>query len=255
MRFKKRLLTHDAYASLITACTGLGVAGAQAQDSPALTGTVTAAEEGPIEGVLVSAKRDGGNVTVTVITDQKGEYSFPAARLDPGHYAISVRVAGYDLEGPKRIDVSAHASQADIKLVKSRNPIDELSNAEWLMSAPGPDGLKTNLTNCVGCHTLERVFTSTHDANEFKQVFNRMGTYSPGSTPLHPQPLLPGPRGNRSPMPASQYDAAAEWLARVNLSGTDERPYGLAMLARPKGESTQGRDHTIRSPAQGCAAP
>src|SRR5262249_35750518 len=84
---------------------------------------------------------------------------------------------------------------ADIKLVKTKNLAAQLSNAEWLMSAPGPDKVKSALTNCTSCHTLQRIFMSTHDADEFKQVFRRMGTYSPGSTPFHPQPLLPGPRG------------------------------------------------------------
>ena len=85
------------------------------------------------------------------------------------------------------------------------------------------DNLKANMTNCVSCHTLQRVFVSTHDADEFKQIFQRMGGYSPGSTPMHPQPLLPGPRADRSPMPHSQWDAMSTWLASVNLSTTDAR--------------------------------
>ena len=37
-------------------------------------------------------------------------------------------------------------------------------------------------------------------AEEYEQVFKRMGLYSPGSTPARPQPLLPGPRGERPPV-------------------------------------------------------
>ena len=36
-----------------------------------------------MEGVLVRAKKDGSNITVTVVSDQKGEYSFPGGRLGP----------------------------------------------------------------------------------------------------------------------------------------------------------------------------
>lgn len=86
---------------------------------------------------------------------------------------------------------------------------------------------------------LQRVFASTHDAGELKQIFQRMGTYSPGSTPTHPQPLLPGPRADRSPMPKAQFDAMSNWLAGVNLSKTDRRNYELATLPRPKGEATR----------------
>ena len=37
-----------------------------------------------MEGVLVSAKKTGSNITVTVVSDKEGRYSFPATRLEPG---------------------------------------------------------------------------------------------------------------------------------------------------------------------------
>jgi len=205
----------------------------------ALSGQVASAVEGPMEGVLVSAKKQGSTITVTVVTDAQGRYSFPADRLDPGHYAITIRAVGYDLDAPRAVDIAAGGAKADIKLVKSRNLANQLSNAEWLISAPGPDNLKGNLGNCVSCHTLQRIFSSSHNADEFKQIFRRMGTYSPGSTPSHPQVLLPGPRGDRSPMPASQWEAESAWLASVDLSTTGERTYEFQTLPRPKGAATK----------------
>jgi virginiamycin B lyase len=216
-----------------------GLATSALAQTAALAGQVTSAEEGPMEGVLVSAKKDGSTITVTVVTDAKGQYGFPAERLDAGHYAIAIRAAGYNLDGPKAVDIAAGGSMADIKLVKTRNLANQLSNAEWLISAPGPDNLKANMANCVSCHTLQRIFASSHDAEEFKQIFKRMGTYSPGSTPIHPQPLLPGPRGDRSPMPPSQWDAMSEWLAGVDMSTSDTRSYELKTLPRPKGAATR----------------
>src|SRR6185437_6611061 len=41
---------------------------------PALTGTVSSDAEGPMEGVVVSAKKVGGTITVSVISDKKGHY-------------------------------------------------------------------------------------------------------------------------------------------------------------------------------------
>jgi virginiamycin B lyase len=192
-----------------------------------------------MEGVLVSAKQDGSTITTTVVTNEKGEYSFPAGRLDAGHYTISTRAIGYDLDGPKTVDIAASDAKADIKLVKTKNLVNQLSNAEWLLSAPGPDNLKSNMGACVSCHTLQRVFASTHDPEEFKQLFKRMGSYSPGSTPLHLQPLLPGPRADRAPIAPTQFDAQADWLASVNLSTTDKRGFDLKTLPRPKGVATK----------------
>jgi hypothetical protein len=37
---------------------------------------------------------------------------------------------------------SAGGSKANLKLVKTRNLANQLANAEWLMSALGPDNLK-----------------------------------------------------------------------------------------------------------------
>jgi virginiamycin B lyase len=238
MRLKQLSLLASASLLGMLAHAGLSTS-ALAQAAAALTGQVSSAEEGPMEGVLVTAKKDGSTIAVTVVTDAKGEYSFPADRLDAGHYAIATRAIGYDLNGPKAVDIAAGGSKADIKLVKTKNLANQLSNAEWLLSAPGPDNLKTNMGNCVSCHTLQRVFASTHDAEEFKQLFKRMGSYSPGSTPTHPQPLLPGPRADRAPVPAAQFDAQSNWLASVNMSTTDARTFELKTLPRPKGASTK----------------
>ena len=108
-----------------------------AQDH-ALTGTVTSAEEGLMEGVLVSAKREGSNKTITVVSDEKGVYRFPAARLEPGKHAISIRAIGYDLAGAPTPQVRARATAtADLKLVKTKDLSAQMSNAEWLHSSPG----------------------------------------------------------------------------------------------------------------------
>jgi virginiamycin B lyase len=213
--------------------------GASAQT--ALSGLVSSNEEGPMEGVLVSAKKEGATITTTVVTDQQGRYGFPAARMEPGRYTISIRAIGYKLDGGKTIDVPAGngGGSADLKLSKVKSLVPQLSSGEWLLSLPGPDKQKAFLTMCVGCHTLQRVLTSTHDAPEFQQVFVRMSRYSPGSTPTHPQPLLPGPRGERPAVTGDAAKAAAEFLASVSLGNAEAVEYPLKTLPRPNGRSTK----------------
>jgi streptogramin lyase len=230
---------------LLTACAsgaltlGLWSSAALAQGAAALSGQVTSTGEGSMEGVLVSAKKDGSTITTTVVSDDKGHFAFPADRLSPGHYAITIRAAGYTLVGPKDATVTAgQTATADIKLGKAKNIFNTLSNAELMISAPGSDQQKRFLTNCTSCHTLQRVFSASHTPEEFEQVFKRMGTYSPGSTPTHPQPLVPGPRGLRPRVPAAQAPAAAKWLYSVNLSNPDRKEYDFKTLPRPKGKAT-----------------
>ena len=87
-------------AALAFALAGAGILPASAQTSAALTGQVTSAEEGAMEGVLVSAKKAGSTVTITVVSDAQGRYSFPAAKLEPGQYSLRIRAVGYDLDRP-----------------------------------------------------------------------------------------------------------------------------------------------------------
>jgi virginiamycin B lyase len=228
---------------LLTSCSLAGLllaTAAQAQSGPALTGKVTSAPEPVMEGVLVSARLDGSTVTTTVVTNAQGIYSFPADKLPPGHYSIATRAVGYRLDGPKAADVTAGAATtADITLAKTNALANQLSNGEWLNSLPGDDRLKAALTNCVGCHTIQRIVQSTHDAAEFMQVFKRMGTYSPGSTPTHPQPLLAGGNNSdRSPMPAPIQQKMADYLASVNLSNAETVEFPLKPFARLTGRST-----------------
>ena len=54
------------------------------QGQVALTGTVSSDAEGNMEGVVVTAKRPGSIVQVSVTTDPQGRYAFPENRLEPG---------------------------------------------------------------------------------------------------------------------------------------------------------------------------
>ena len=58
--------------SAVAAAALLNVAGASAQTNAAITGLVSSAQEGAMEGVLVTAKKDGSTISTTVVTDEKG---------------------------------------------------------------------------------------------------------------------------------------------------------------------------------------
>ena len=189
---------------------------APAQTS-ALTGRVTSAKEGAMEGVVVSAKKLGSTVTISVATDDQGRFSFPATRLEPGQYALATRAIGYDLEGPKTAEVVAgQTASVEIKLAPTKNLPKQMSNAEWFLSFPGADQQKKALLNCVSCHNLDRIVRSQYDAEQFVDVFNRMVGYYPGSTPEHPQRLVGDARRALGQGPGMK--ATAEYLASINLS-------------------------------------
>ena len=207
----------------------------------ALTGLVRSTEEGPLEGVLVSAQRVNTPVSVTVVSDTSGRYSFPGARLEPGRYTIRVRATGYDLQDSGTVDIAAgKTASADLKLTKTKDLASQLSNAEWLLSMPGSDDQKSFLLNCVNCHRLDFITRSRHTSAEFIQVMERMSTYANQSTPLKPQrrkaERLLEDHGESRRL-AREHQAA--YLSTVNLSAGPAWKYGLKTLPRPKGKGTQ----------------
>ena len=226
-----------------------------AQSAAALTGIVSSQAEGPMEGVLVSARRTGSTMTITVVSDAQGRFAFPGNRLEPGAYAVRIRATGYDLEGPSGVDVAAgRTAQLDLKLRKTQDLAAQLTNGEWFMSWPGTTEMKNGLLNCTQCHTLERVARSRHNADEWVKVLERMGRYAQGSTPERPQ-LRPNQHGGGGANPIMQQSmsgregedpvmkdrvkAAAAYLAAINLSAGPAWSYQLKTYPRPSGKATR----------------
>src|SRR5262252_10058172 len=201
----------------------------------ALSGQVTSDAEGAMEGVVVTARKDGSIVSSSVTTDAKGHYAFPENRLEPGHYTVAIRAIGYDLPALASANVAAErTSSLDLKLEKTHDLASQLSNAEWMMSIPGSEEQKAMLLDCVGCHTLERIVRSNHDVNEWMQTISRMKGYGAVSQPIKPQPMLDPDRAGKP----EDYRKMAEYLATINLSATDHWQYSLKTLPRPTGRST-----------------
>jgi streptogramin lyase len=208
-------------------------AGALAQQAP-LSGQVSAPGEPAMEGVVISAKKEGSIVTLSVISDEKGRFAFPAGRLEPGKYALSIRATGYELDGAKTLEIGSSGATQDIKLKKTRNIAGQLTNSEWMQSVPGPDDMRAALLDCQTCHTLERVFRSTYDSDTFTQVLTRMANYASESFWLKPQarPL------NRASNP-EQFRKMADYIASFNLSTQDTWSFPLKTLPRISGRGTK----------------
>ena len=222
----------------------------EAQQTPAgaaaLTGTVRSMKEGPMEGVLVSAKRAGSTITTTVVTNAQGVYSFPRTRLEAGQYNVSIRAVGYVLDGTASkasASVAAgNATQLNLNLRES-NPLElslQLSDPEWFSSFPLSDQAKFELRDCSRCHTLQKVAMSTYNKDQLAWVLKRM-VYSAGSSPmtfqLPPDQTATWGRAEWGEPNALQ-KRQAESVAAINLSEGIWK-YELKKLPRPKGKETQ----------------
>jgi virginiamycin B lyase len=206
-------------------------AGPVAAQAPALSGKIASDREGPMEGVLVSAKKPGGTITVTVVSDAKGDYAFPADRLELGRYELMIRAAGYALDGSGALELApGKTAKADLRLKPAAITTDQLTNSEWMTSVPGPEDLKRAMLNCADCHSLHRIFESKHTAADFLKVFERMGGYYPGASDMQPQRLT-GEHRRPAVNPAIA-QRLADYLASVNLSSQSRHEFELKSWPR-----------------------
>ena len=233
----KRVFLMLAGASLVAGLIQARVS-AETQSSVALTGHVTSTEEGPMEGVIVSAKKTGSTITISVVSDTEGRYRFPSAKLDPGSYSLRIRAVGYDLEGPRDVEVTKGTTTADIKLITARDLASQLSNSEWLASFPGTEQQKASIRACTHCHTLERVARSRYDVDKLTSVIQRMSTYPQLSFPMMIQKLVAARiGGGEDPLEQrlAGWRRQAQYLSTINLSEAPHWSYSFKTLPRPKG--------------------
>jgi len=207
----------------------------QAAEGPALSGTVSSEAEGPMEGVLVKARRAGSKITISVVSDEHGRYAFPSDRVGPGSYTLSVRATGYDLPN-KSIPVTvASNTVTDLKLNKMSTSalVEQLMPSEVEMSLPGTPAQRRSAMACTSCHSFARVLKSSHDAEEFKSVIVRMRNHEPAASYTHPI-NLPYEMG---PLPGDEQ--LAQYLASINLSAKSEWDFQFKTYPRPKGKATK----------------
>jgi len=264
-----------AYAVLVACATLVGAVRGAESPIAALTGVISSDAEPKMEGVVVTAKRAGSTIAVSVISDAQGRYTFPQNRLAPGEYDVRIRATGYELAAPTKVNTRADAkfekfrnepwidstlrtsvaagktTQADIKLQKTKDLAAQLTNGEWFMSWPENTPIKNGLLNCTQCHSLQPVVRSTYTAEQWVPVLTRMGRYSQGSTPSRPQ-LRPGRGGGNgilaqsmsgregdAPVAADLVKQTTAYLASINLSSGSTWSYPLKTYSRPSGKSTR----------------
>lgn len=242
-----------------------------AAEASALTGTVKSAEEGPMEGVVVSARRTGAHFYVSVTSDDKGRYAFPATHLEPGEYTVTIRATGWDLTPIGKVTlVKGKAATQDLSLVKTKDLSSQLSSREWALSMPGTDKQKrdfiANGESCTYCHSVERILKTKYTAEQLVPVITRMTRYFEDGS------AVPSGTGRAKATLKEKdrlkgLDQAPNWFGRVtkadmaaliasaNLSGgKTTHAYSLKVLPRPKGIATKAIVTTWEIPRKDAVA-
>ncbi len=205
---------------------------AAAAQSANITGRVTSTAQPRMEGVLVSAKKAGSNITHTVVSDDKGQFTFAPAKLDVGKYIITIRAVGYELENSQTVE-STTGKPLELKLIKAKDIAAQLTNSEWFISMPGSFEQKRPLMDCMSCHPFEKIARTNYGADEMFKSLARMSTYAI-NTSMHKAQKRVVPRK----FDEKAFRSLAAYLATVNRS-KGEWQYAFKTLARPKGRATR----------------
>jgi hypothetical protein len=119
----------------------------------------------------VSAKKTGSTITTTVVTRQ-GTLRISSFAARAGSLRHRHPRGGLQIERP---DGSRYcirqATSTDIALTKVTDVHElgaQLTNAEWMKQHAGRGA------GCVNCHSIQRIVNSTHTAEEFVDIIQRM---------------------------------------------------------------------------------
>ena len=81
--------------------------------------------------------------------------------MEPGHYRLSIRAGGYELDSPNTVDLSeAQPATAEIRLGATNNIASQLTDGEWL-------ACRARTAQKKYCHTLQPIERSVQHAAEF----------------------------------------------------------------------------------------
>ncbi len=252
-------------------------AGIHAADPSLLGGRVTTAAGTALAGIPVRAHREGGNITVTVYTNGRGDYSFPDwSDLSPNAHSVAIELADFT---PVKRDAVALATgktaRVDFTLQPRQPALRDATASDIVAALPGTDEQKHLLIQCDNCHSLQTALKTARPKEEWVKVIRRMageravsretpGTRAfgqkkyveplaeylamvrgPGSSDDIPFKLRPRPTGDASTrVVVTEYDLPRPGTKEVNIFRGDRRAaWPHDVLVDPKGPYVWYTDH------------
>jgi virginiamycin B lyase len=248
-----------------------------AAEQSLLGGRVTTATGETLAGIPVRVHRDGGNMTVTVYTNSRGEYSFPEwSDVSAGSYSVAIELAEFTPARREAVALSAgNTARVDLTLQPRQPSVRDATASDIIAALPGTDDQKHLLIQCDNCHSLQFALRAPRSKEEWVQIIRRMageravsretpGTRAfgqkkyveplaeylalvrgPGSSDDIPFKLRPRPTGEASTrVVVTEYDLPRAGTREVNIIRGDRRAaWPHDVLVDPKGPYVWYTDH------------
>jgi len=199
-----------------------------------LSGRIASRAGQKLDGVTVSAKREGSTITTSVYTDAGGEYFFPP--LPEGRYRVWAQALGFERMSGS-VDLSA-ARRQDFTLAEIADPERRFRQLPGeLMVAALPEASaddarmkKIFMNNCTGCHSTSYALQFRFDEAGWSKVIDLMKIVPVSG-------VYPGPTAKPNQILERHQKALAAYLARAR--GPGESSMKIASRPRPTGEAAR----------------
>jgi len=225
-------------SQLLASVAGLVVAAAlaptMASADQLLTGAITSATGQKLEGVQVSAKKEGSTITTNVYTDLNGEYFFPA--MADGKYQVWAQALGFKTnKGEVELNATKHQNLQLAAITDPEERIRQLPPEMLAAALPEDTEADANIkrifhNQCTGCHPPGYPLQFKFDEAGWNKIINLMKVV-PGTGEY------PGPNAKANAIIEFNRKDLAAYLARAPAR------------AKPRSRSRTVRGRPAKQPA------
>jgi streptogramin lyase len=217
------------------ACAALLLlAGAAHASDQLLSGAVASRSGEKLEGVTVSAKREGSTIATSVYSDTAGHYYFPP--LPAGKYRVWAQALGFE-RSTETVDLSA-ARHRDFALQEIADPERRYRQLPGEMmvgalpeaSADDARMKKIFMNNCTGCHSTSYALQFRFDEAGWNHIIDLMKIVPVTG-------VYPGPNAKPNQILQRHQKQLAAYLARAR--GPGESSMKVTPRPRPTGEAAR----------------
>jgi streptogramin lyase len=220
--------------TLFLVCAASLAAGAAHAADQVLSGAIASRSGQKLEGVTVSARREGSTITTSVYTDAAGNYVFPP--LPAGKYGIWAQALGFEMS-KAAVDLSA-ARRQNLTLQDMTDPerrFRQLPGEMMVAALPEAteDDARTKkifMNNCTGCHSTSYVLQFRFDEAGWSKIIDLMKVVPVTG-------VYPGPDAKPNQILQRHQKELAAYLARAR--GPGESSMKVATRARSTGEAAR----------------